>query len=155
MFDHPPPFSPQARERCPQNMFDPILRDFAASLPSVTLRYRCRLTAFREHDDHVGAELEDTATGARWSVRASFLVGCDGASSGVRHGLGVRMAGNPALTYSTNILFRCASFNALHDKGRAYRYVSSAQRGFGVPWSRSMGAITGDCRSSVVPSAGA
>ena len=31
----PPPESPQRRERCPQNMFDPILRDFVASQKSV------------------------------------------------------------------------------------------------------------------------
>src|SRR3981081_1529651 len=36
----PPPVSPQRRERCPQNMFDPILRDFAAAQPSVEMRSR-------------------------------------------------------------------------------------------------------------------
>ena len=39
----PPKESPQRRERCPQNMFDPILRSFAASQKTVTMRYRTRL----------------------------------------------------------------------------------------------------------------
>jgi 2-polyprenyl-6-methoxyphenol hydroxylase-like FAD-dependent oxidoreductase len=33
--EQPPPESPQKRERCPQNMFDPILRQFAESQSSV------------------------------------------------------------------------------------------------------------------------
>jgi 2-polyprenyl-6-methoxyphenol hydroxylase-like FAD-dependent oxidoreductase len=35
----PPPESPQKRERCPQNMFDPVLRKFAESQPGVKLLY--------------------------------------------------------------------------------------------------------------------
>ncbi len=46
--DMPPPTSPQKRERCPQNMFDPILREFAASQAGVELRYRTRMVSFRE-----------------------------------------------------------------------------------------------------------
>src|ERR1700742_4838132 len=33
--DKPPPVSPQKRERCPQNMFDPILQKFAQSFDTV------------------------------------------------------------------------------------------------------------------------
>ncbi len=38
--EKPPPQSPQKRERCPQNLFDPILRAFAGRQKSVELRYR-------------------------------------------------------------------------------------------------------------------
>src|ERR1700680_2939072 len=33
------------------------------------------------------------------------------------------MSGNPALTYTTNAIFRCAGFNSLHDKGEFYRFI--------------------------------
>src|SRR5580692_6002216 len=59
----PPPESPQRRERCPQNMFDPILRDFAAAQPSVALRYRTRLVSLMQDADGVTAEVEGTANG--------------------------------------------------------------------------------------------
>jgi len=36
--ERPPKQSPQHRERCPQDMFDPILARFARSFESVTLR---------------------------------------------------------------------------------------------------------------------
>src|ERR1700733_3140749 len=47
----PPKDSPQRRERCPQNMFDPILRAFAASQQNVALRYRTQLVSFEQHAD--------------------------------------------------------------------------------------------------------
>ena len=34
-----------------------------------------------------------------------------------------RMSGQPALTYTTNVIFRCPDFVALHDKGKAYRFI--------------------------------
>jgi 2-polyprenyl-6-methoxyphenol hydroxylase-like FAD-dependent oxidoreductase len=58
----PPPESPQRRERCPQNMFDPILREFAASQPSATLRYRTRLVSFTQSPDRVVAATSSAVT---------------------------------------------------------------------------------------------
>jgi 2-polyprenyl-6-methoxyphenol hydroxylase-like FAD-dependent oxidoreductase len=118
-----PPVSPQKRERCPQNMFDPILRAFAASHPSVELRYRTRLLALTQDADHVTAEVEDLAHGRRYAIRARNLAGCDGARSLVRETLGIGMSGNPALTYTTNVIFRCPHLVSLHDKGEAYRFI--------------------------------
>src|SRR5207237_6313214 len=50
-------------------------------------------------------------------------IGTDGGSSTVRERLGITMSGNPALTYTTNVIFRCADFVSLHDKGKAYRFI--------------------------------
>src|SRR5262249_16487740 len=75
--DRPPGVSPQKRERCPQNMFDPILRAFAASHPTVELRYRTRLISFSQDADGVTAEVED-GRGGRSHIRARYIAGCDG-----------------------------------------------------------------------------
>jgi 2-polyprenyl-6-methoxyphenol hydroxylase-like FAD-dependent oxidoreductase len=121
--EKPPEQSPQHRERCPQNMFDPILRAFAQSLPSNTLRYRTRLLEFSEDVSGVTATVEDLERGTRETLRGAYLVGCDGASSRVRESLGIAMHGTPALTYTTNIIFRCANLVSLHDKGKGYRHI--------------------------------
>ena len=121
--DKPPKVSPQKRERCPQNMFDPILREFTAARPGVTLRHMMRLVAFRQDSDAVTAEVEDAASGRREEICARYMVGCDGARSMVRESLGIGMEGNPALTYTTNVIFRCPHLVSLHDKGRAYRHI--------------------------------
>jgi 2-polyprenyl-6-methoxyphenol hydroxylase-like FAD-dependent oxidoreductase len=104
----PPKESPQRRERCPQNMFDPILREFAASQKSVELRYLTRLLSFTQDADGVAAEVENAATGARSLVRET---------------LGIAMAGNPVLTYTTNVIFRCPHLLSLHNLGKAYRHI--------------------------------
>jgi 2-polyprenyl-6-methoxyphenol hydroxylase-like FAD-dependent oxidoreductase len=119
----PPPVSPQRRERCPQNLFDPILRDFAAAQAGVALRYGTRLVGLAQDADGVTAEVEDVASGARERIRAGYLVGCDGGRSTVRETLGVGMVGTAALTYTTNVIFRCPGLVGLHDKGRAYRFI--------------------------------
>jgi 2-polyprenyl-6-methoxyphenol hydroxylase-like FAD-dependent oxidoreductase len=121
--EKPPAVSPQKRERCPQNMFDPILRAFAASHPTVELRYRTRLLSLTQDADHVTAEVEDLARGHRYAIQARYLAGCDGARSVVRESLSIGMSGNPALTYTTNVIFRCPHLVSLHDKGEAYRFI--------------------------------
>src|ERR1700685_4014778 len=91
----PPKDSPQRRERCPQNMFDPILRAFATSQPSVRLRYCTRLVSCSQNADVLTALVENAEPGAREEIVALYIVGCDGARSLVRETLGLRMSGNP------------------------------------------------------------
>lgn len=124
MRDNPyPPESPQRRERCPQNMFDPVLQKFARSQPGVDLRYRHQFVSFEQDGQGVTSLLQDLATGQRLRVRSHFLVGCDGGKSTVREQLGIPMHGKGLLTHTTNVIFRCANFNTLHDKAPGYRYM--------------------------------
>jgi 2-polyprenyl-6-methoxyphenol hydroxylase-like FAD-dependent oxidoreductase len=125
----PPPQSPQRRERCPQNMFDPILREFAASQKTAELRYRTRLISFTQDAACVTATIENAETGARSEIKARYIVGCDGARSLVRETLGIPMHGNPVLTYTTNVIFRCPHLVTLHDKGKAYRHICIGPEG--------------------------
>ena len=118
-----PPQSPQKRERVPQDMFDPILRRFVETFPHVRLRYGAELTSFEETAGGVVAQVRDVATGETRDVAADYLVGTDGGASLVRERAGITMSGNPALTYTTNVMLRCADFTSLHDKGRAYRFI--------------------------------
>lgn len=119
----PPPESPQKRERCPQNMFDPILRKFAQKQPSVEIRYRTKVTGISEEDDHVVVELQDLDGDRSYTLKARFVVACDGGNSFVRRSLNIPMHGEPALTYTTNVIFRCPHLNLLHDKPPAYRHI--------------------------------
>jgi 2-polyprenyl-6-methoxyphenol hydroxylase-like FAD-dependent oxidoreductase len=122
-FEPCPPESPQKRERVPQDMFDPILQRFACSFPHVTLRHNAELIDLAESADRVHARVRNTATGEIDTVEADYLVGTDGGGSTVRERLGIAMSGNPALTYTTNVMFRCPNFSDLHDKGKGYRFI--------------------------------
>lgn len=124
-----PPQSPQKRERCPQDMFDPILRRFASQFPEVTLSYRTELVDLDQSERGVTATLRNLETGLEENVRADYLVGSDGAGSVVREKLGIPMHGEPVLTYTTNIIFKCRDLPSLHNKGKAYRFIFIGREG--------------------------
>ncbi len=145
-----PPQSPQKRERVPQDMFDPILQRFVRIFPHVTLRYGTELIAFEETDDAVIATVRDAA-GTTRTIMADYLVGTDGGASLVRERAGITMSGNPALTYTTNVMFRCADFPSLHDKRLGYRYIFIGPQG---TWLTIVAINGGDrFRMSIVGSA--
>jgi flavin-dependent dehydrogenase len=118
-----PPQSPQKRERCPQNFFDPVLARFARNTGHAELHYRSSLKSFVDHGDHVVATVLDEATGQTREIRARYLVGCDGGASTVRQGMGIPMEGDGVLTYTTNVIFRCEGLEKLHKMQPAYRYI--------------------------------
>ncbi len=119
----PFPTSPEQFAHCPQFIFDPILAATARAFASVTLRYRCQLTAFRDAGDHVVAEFVDYTTGKTEQVRARYLIGCDGIGSMVRRELGIEMRGVHIINHSFNVMFRVKELWNHHDKGKAGRYV--------------------------------
>ncbi|MGE3245383.1 MAG: FAD-dependent oxidoreductase [Beijerinckiaceae bacterium] len=121
--DKPPPQSPQIRERCPQNMFDPILAKFARSFDSVNILYRHRLVSFAQDETGVTATLENLDNGDIKTVSAQYMVACDGANSRVRRELGIAQSGQPALTFTTNVIFRCDGFEKIHGRKIGYRFI--------------------------------
>ena len=83
------PVSPERGMPCPQTWFDPILQDLCAvvSARDVAAQRQAReLRAGRRWRD---ATLRDQKTGATETVRAKYLVGCDGFASTVRELLGI------------------------------------------------------------------
>jgi 2-polyprenyl-6-methoxyphenol hydroxylase-like FAD-dependent oxidoreductase len=124
--------SPEQFAHCPQFVFDPILTDAARAHPSVTLRHRCKLTAFRDDGDAVTAELHDIARGESSRLRARYLVACDGFASSVRKALGIEMRGEAFIDRSVNIMLRTSDLAAIHGKGHAGRYVLIGPEG---PWA--------------------
>ncbi len=108
-----------SRERlqaCSQMWFDPILRDFAQSFPTLRLRYRTRLESFEDLGDRVSAELVDLVSGVRERVTADYLVACDGANSRVRDALGIGLTGQGLLGQPLSLFFQAP--NLLDDCGK-------------------------------------
>ena len=118
-----PAQSPQKRERCPQNFFDPVLARFARQSGLATLCHETELVSFEQQASAVVATVRDVRSGQVRQIEAQYLVGCDGGSSGVRQALGIGMSGDAVLTYTTNIIFRCDGLEKLHTKKPGYRYI--------------------------------
>jgi 2-polyprenyl-6-methoxyphenol hydroxylase-like FAD-dependent oxidoreductase len=146
-----PPQSPQKRERVPQDMFDPILQRFVRTHPHVRLCYETELIAFEEMADGVVATVRDMRSGEIREIHADYLVGTDGGNSIVRERAGITMSGNPALTYTTNVMFRCPDFPSLHHTRKGYRFIFIGPEG---TWLTIVAINGGDrYRMSIVGSA--
>ncbi len=87
--------SPYYRTWCAQHALEPVLRDYARSLPPVTLRFGTTLDSLEQDADGVTATIAQH--GRQETIRARYLVGCDGARSDVRHALGIKMSGRGVL----------------------------------------------------------
>ena len=112
----PPRGTLEPFQRCPQTVFDPALQERARGLDPVTLRYGVRCLGVEQDAEGVTARLEDADGGAGTTLRAAFVVACEGARSPIRDAVGIALTGPPVLGSSTNVLFRSAELATMHDK---------------------------------------
>jgi 2-polyprenyl-6-methoxyphenol hydroxylase-like FAD-dependent oxidoreductase len=89
-----------------QYTLEPLLKSIAETLPSVTVRYGCQLESFAQDATGVTARVRHL-DGASGTVRAAYLVGCDGGSSTVRKHLGIKLRGEANLLELRQALYRC------------------------------------------------
>ena len=82
----------QPWQRCSQAIFESVMMDRARRDPLIDVRQGWQLQSCAQNGDAVEATVVDD-TGDVLKIRASYLVGCDGASSRVRHELGIAMDG--------------------------------------------------------------
>lgn len=124
-FEYPPSgdltseHSPETVQRCSQLWFDPLLRDNAAAMKSVSLRFNTELRSFEQDAGGVTAELVDLESGAVERIHARYVAACDGAESILREAVGIALDGDDALSHDINVLFRSTDLDALLPKGPA------------------------------------
>ena len=117
--DEPCINSPEAIQRCSQIYFDPILRDHAKNLGKANFLYSHKLKSFVQDPEGVVAEVVSIDDSKSVSVRAKYLIACDGADSTVRDALGLALEGDMSLNYNVNAFFRSTEHDALFKHGRA------------------------------------
>lgn len=93
--------------------FDALLRRHAGSYESVMLAYRHEVAGFEQDDDGVTVQIRDLDAGRDVSVRASYLVACDGGRSRIRAQAGIRLEGEFAQGHNFAVYFRSEKLPAL------------------------------------------
>src|SRR5216684_360259 len=89
-----------------QYTLEPVLKQAAERIPTVTVRYGTDLMEFEEDGPSVVATVR-SSDGRSEKIRAAYLVGCDGGSSLVRKQLGIRLRGEANLAKFRQGLYRC------------------------------------------------
>jgi len=89
-----------------QYTLEPLLKSIAEGLPSVTVRYGCRLESFTQDQTGVTARVK-RANGTGGAIGASYMVGCDGGGSTVRKQLGIKLRGEYNILELRQALYRC------------------------------------------------
>lgn len=98
--------TPEPPHRCNQMFFEPLLFDHAASLPGITILSRLQVSGFDQDGDEVTVRACDVDTGESREIRAAYLVGCDGARSIVRKGIGAQLHGDAEIQKVQSTYFR-------------------------------------------------
>ncbi|MEM8663194.1 MAG: FAD-dependent monooxygenase, partial [Pseudomonadota bacterium] len=125
-------WSPYYKTQIGQQALEPVLLDFLARQPCATLRHGHTLKGFTEDESGVTAQVETVATGTVETMRAKYLIACDGGTSMVRRALGIGMNGRGRMRPNVSFLFDSEDFLKAHDRGIGNLYFIFAPGSFGV-----------------------
>src|SRR6266699_3600739 len=113
-----------------QYTLEPLLKSIAETLPSVTVRYGCELVSFEQDGSSVTAQVK-SSDGVLSTLRAAYMVGCDGGGSLVRRQLGINLRGEANIQQLRQALYYCEDLyeRIPIGKGRHY-HVADAEGSF-------------------------
>jgi len=116
--------------RVSQKFVEQVLRRHAQGPACNDIRYGWRLVEFTDAGTHVDAVVQPADGGPAQAVRAAWLVGADGARSGVRHALGIGWDGATGVRRDFMggqmfaVYLRAPDFYRVFPHARAWMYVS-------------------------------
>jgi 2-polyprenyl-6-methoxyphenol hydroxylase-like FAD-dependent oxidoreductase len=113
-----------------QYTLEPLLKSVAETLPNVTVRYGVEFVSFKQDANAVTAKVKD-ASGNLSEITAQYMVGCDGGTSNVRRGLGIKLSGEGDLLKLRQALYYCEDLyeRIPIGKGRHY-HIADDKAGF-------------------------
>jgi 2-polyprenyl-6-methoxyphenol hydroxylase-like FAD-dependent oxidoreductase len=130
--------TPELPHRVNQLMLEPILFDYVAATPRVKIYNRVELVSFSQGEDQVTAVGRDLDTGEVQSYSARYLIGCDGARSTVRRGLGIKLEGDGEFMRVQATFIRAPQLIAQQQHERAWMTYSLNPK-----WNGNVIAIDG------------
>ena len=108
--------SPTRPAWAPQDHLEPLLLGLLQEMEHGQIRIGWELVDFEQNADGVVASLRDNRSEATERVKARYLVGADGAHSGVRAALGIGMSGADAIAEFQMVQFEAPLSRALREE---------------------------------------
>lgn len=124
------PHTPEGHQRCSQLWFDPMIQKRALESGTVDARFRTDFKSFEQDADGVTALIEDRDSGKQETIRARYLVGCDGADSRVHESLGIGFPESKSLSFDVNIFFESEELMEIHKRFMAMMYWVYDENGY-------------------------
>lgn len=124
--------TPEPPHRINQIYLEPLLLEHAVSMPGITLWNRSQVVEMQQDAEGVDAKVSDLETGEERQVRATYLIGCDGGSSGVRKHIGAALEGDPVIQRVQSTYIRAPGLRALLPGKAAWCYYSVNTRRCGT-----------------------
>ncbi|MFI9202110.1 FAD-dependent monooxygenase [Streptomyces sp. NPDC053048] len=119
------PYTPEPEQVCPQHWLSPLLARRVGVHPDGPLRRRCRAEGARQDAEGVTVTVTDLGDGTRLTVRARYVVACDGASSPLRKAARIAAPARHATQVYRNILFRAPGLRELlGDRGALVHFLT-------------------------------
>ncbi len=114
--------SPSLRIFITQSLLEPLLKARAEEL-GAELRFATEMASFEQDRDGVTAQIRHRDSGERTTVRARYMIACDGAHSKIRDHLGIRMLGHGTFSKSVTIYFKGDVGPLLRGRSLSVMYV--------------------------------
>jgi 2-polyprenyl-6-methoxyphenol hydroxylase-like FAD-dependent oxidoreductase len=109
---------------CSQDRLEPLLLEHARA-HGARIDFGHRVTAVRETIDGVAVTADGLGT-----LRAQFVVGCDGARSAVRHSAGIALSGQKDIARFLSVRFRAPLGESVRDRTATSYFLSGGKGGF-------------------------
>lgn len=118
----PPPETPEMLRKAPQHLFDPLVARAVVAAGMTDILYSTDMVSFEQDETGVTAQCVTGPDRAPLTIRAQYLVGCDGAGSKVRRALDIAFDGIQ-LDYSVSAMIAVERLEDYHPFGKAERFM--------------------------------
>ncbi len=112
--------TPEPPHRANQIFIEPLLFAHASSIPRITIFNRTEITGFEQTDAGVVAIAHRLDGGETIRIACAYVVGCDGARSVVRHGIGAQFEGDAVIMRVQATFIRAPDLLGMQRNARAW-----------------------------------
>lgn len=82
-------------QRCSQAIFEASLKPLIDAHPRIKVCFGLKFESLEENELDTTSKLVDVVSGQTHLVKSQYVVGCDGAGSAVRKGVGIQVVKHP------------------------------------------------------------
>lgn len=127
--------TPEPPHRINQIFLEPILFEHADSMHGISILSRVRFESFEQDDHGVTVTARSLDSGDGLTVKAAFLIGCDGGRSKVRRAIGSRLQGDAVIQRVQSSYIRAPRLLSLISTAPAWGNISLNPRRSGTVYA--------------------